>query len=190
MVRRDIIDTGNRIDGRDAQLADALEALQARLDRLGETGALEVRTIRVRDAGEDGTALLTALSEEVARGRAQQAVVVARGDDGAIVAVSTAAEGFSRQLGRRFWFTRVFVGEPARRQHLAMETFAAARDTLEARFVQGEDPDCIGIVVEVESPVLKAHRNQAVWQTGPVFFGRNARGDHLRVYYFPGATIA
>ena len=56
----------NRIDGRDAQLAEALEALQARLDRLGETGGLEVRTIRVRDAGEDGTALLTALSEAVA----------------------------------------------------------------------------------------------------------------------------
>ena len=56
----------NRIDGRDAQLAEALEALQARLDRLGETGGLEVRTLRVRDAGEDGTALLTALSEAVA----------------------------------------------------------------------------------------------------------------------------
>lgn len=130
-----------------------------------------------------------ALTEAQARARAPQAVVVARDEDQAIVAVSTTIAQHSPQLGRRFWFTRVFVAQPARRQRLAMQIFAAARDTLEAAFVRGEDPACIGIVVEVESAVLKAHRNQAVWQTGPVFFGRNARGDHLRVYYFPGATI-
>ncbi len=56
----------NRIDGRDAQLAEALEGLQARLDRLGEGGTLEVHTLHVADRGEDGTQLLSALAEATA----------------------------------------------------------------------------------------------------------------------------
>ena len=56
----------NRIDGRDAQLAQALDGLQARLDRLGQEGRLEVHTVHVADRGEDGTQLLTALAEAAA----------------------------------------------------------------------------------------------------------------------------
>jgi hypothetical protein len=56
----------NRIAGRDAQLDEALDGLQARLDRLGQDGRLEVHTVRVTDRGEDGTALLTALAEATA----------------------------------------------------------------------------------------------------------------------------
>ena len=56
----------DRIDGRDAQVAEALEGIEARLDRLGEAGGLEVRTLRVADRGEDGTQLLTALAEATA----------------------------------------------------------------------------------------------------------------------------
>ncbi|HRO10760.1 hypothetical protein [Amaricoccus sp.] len=56
----------NRIDGRDAQVAEALAELEARLDRLGEGGGLEVHTVHVADRGEDGTLLLTALAEATA----------------------------------------------------------------------------------------------------------------------------
>ena len=56
----------NRIDGRDAQVAAAVEGLEARLDRLGEGGTLEVHTLHVADRGEDGTQLLTALAEATA----------------------------------------------------------------------------------------------------------------------------
>jgi hypothetical protein len=56
----------NRIDGRDAQLAEALDGLEARLDRLGQTSGLEVRTVHVADRGDDGTQLLTALAEATA----------------------------------------------------------------------------------------------------------------------------
>ena len=56
----------NRIDERDAQVAAALDGLEARLDRLGEGGRLEVRTLHVADRGEDGTQLLTALAEAAA----------------------------------------------------------------------------------------------------------------------------
>ena len=47
-------------------MAAALEGLEARLDRLGEGGTLEVRTLHVADRGEDGTLLLTALAEATA----------------------------------------------------------------------------------------------------------------------------
>ena len=44
----------------------ALDGLEARLDQLGQTGGLEVRTVHVADRGEDGTQLLTALAEATA----------------------------------------------------------------------------------------------------------------------------
>ena len=56
----------NRIDDRDAQLAEALAGLEAELGRLGETGGLEVREVHVADRGEDGTLLLSALAEATA----------------------------------------------------------------------------------------------------------------------------
>ncbi len=56
----------NRIDGRDGQVAEALDGLQARLDRLGQGGRLEVRTVHVADSGEDGTQLLSALAAAAA----------------------------------------------------------------------------------------------------------------------------
>lgn len=56
----------NRIADRGPQMQAALDGLAARLDRLGQGGALEVRTIHVADRGEDGTQLLTALAEATA----------------------------------------------------------------------------------------------------------------------------
>ena len=56
----------NRIDGREAQLAEALAGLEAELGRLGETRGLEVHEVRVADRGEDGTLLLSALAEATA----------------------------------------------------------------------------------------------------------------------------
>jgi hypothetical protein len=56
----------NRLDGRDAQTAEALAEIEAGLARLGETRGLDVRTIRVTDRDDEGTALLRALSETMA----------------------------------------------------------------------------------------------------------------------------
>jgi hypothetical protein len=127
------------------------------------------------------------LSEEAARKRAPQAVFVAR-ERGELVGVSTAFRQFNAQLNHYFWYVRAFVAEPQRRQRVAWDLWVQVRDALEADFVSGADTDCIGIVLEVESPVLQ-QIDRAVWTTGPVFFGKNARGAHLRVYYFEGARI-
>ncbi len=56
----------NGIDGRPEQTAAAVAGLEAELDRLAQGGALEVRTLRVTDRGDDGTALLGALAEAAA----------------------------------------------------------------------------------------------------------------------------
>ncbi len=56
----------NRIDARDAQVTAALDGIKARLDRLGQNGRLEVRTVHVADRGDDGTLLLSALAEAAA----------------------------------------------------------------------------------------------------------------------------
>ena len=56
----------NRIAGRDAQVARALDGLKARLDALGQGGRLEVRTVHVADRGDDGTLLLSALADATA----------------------------------------------------------------------------------------------------------------------------
>ncbi len=56
----------NRLAERPAQVAAAIEGVKARLDRLGQTSPLEVRTIHVTDAGTEGTLLLGALGEAVA----------------------------------------------------------------------------------------------------------------------------
>lgn len=56
----------NRIAGRDEQVAEAMEALESRLARLGEIAPLRHRIIRVPDAGEDGTLLLGALGTAAA----------------------------------------------------------------------------------------------------------------------------
>lgn len=56
----------NRIDGRPEQTAAALAGVEAELARLGQSGALETRVLRVTDRGDDGTALLGALAEAAA----------------------------------------------------------------------------------------------------------------------------
>ena len=64
------------------------------------------------------------------------------------------------------------------------------REVLEERFVKGEDTRAGGIIYEVENPGLKSYFNKALWlPTDFTFIGENERGDHVRVHYFPGATV-
>jgi hypothetical protein len=50
------------------------------------------------------------------------------------------------------------------------------------------DPRGIGIIYEVENEGLKRHFPLALWlPTEFTFIGENAKGDHVRVHYFPGA---
>ena len=105
----------NRIDGRDTQLAEALEGLEARLERLGQTGGIEVHTVHVPDRGDDGTLLLTALAEATAElppDRIAGAILVAAGGP---------ATAWARNL----------LADPGCRVELADRSFPAVAEPLE-----------------------------------------------------------
>jgi hypothetical protein len=72
----------NRIDERGALTAETVAAIEGQLGRMGETGAIEHRVIRVADRGDDGSRLLTALAEaaaEVSPDRIAGAILVTDG---------------------------------------------------------------------------------------------------------------
>lgn len=112
----------------------------------------------------------------------------------ALVAVSTAYLDRSARLRADMWHLRAFVGTEHRRSSLAARLVRENRQWLEQAYVSGEDRRAPGILMEVESPELKSWRDAvwAVdWSAGKryTFIGENGKGDHLRVHWFPGATI-
>lgn len=131
-------------------------------------------------------------TREQAAARVAQATLIARTTaNGQIVAVSTIYVQFNQQLGHPFYYFRCFVEETHRRSALAINLLATVRDELNARFVAGEQPQILGMVLEVQNAAINQHLTQAVWpRTGFVYIGRNAQGDYVRVAYFDGARIA
>lgn len=130
----------------------------------------------------------SALSRGEAERRVSELLVVATDSSRRPVGVSTTYLYRSEQLQADLWHTRVFVAAAHRQSGLAIELARQARDHLVERFSTGTDRRGIGVLFEVESEILKRFIPQAVWpHTQFVFIGENTRGDHLRVYYFPGA---
>jgi hypothetical protein len=129
-----------------------------------------------------------ALDPAEAQRRVSEVLVVATDREGNLVGVSTSYLKRQEQLRAELWHTRVFVGAAHREAGIAIELALTARDHLVERHASGEETRGIGIVFEVESEILKRSTPQAVWpHTKFVFIGENARGDHVRVFYFPGA---
>jgi hypothetical protein len=133
-----------------------------------------------------------AMPAAAARERVGEVVAVAL-DEGKLVGVSTAYLSRSPQLRTQMWHCRTFVGAAHRRSMLAVALLRQTRFHLESQFELGSDTRAPGIILEVENVDLKSARTEAVWTAdwaGPIswtFIGENARGDHVRVYYFPGA---
>ena len=131
-------------------------------------------------------------TREQAEARVPQAMLLARAaSSGQIVAVSTVYVQFNQQLGHPFYYFRCFVEEAHRRSALAINLLTLVYDELNARFVAGEQPQILGMVLEVQNAAINQQFTQAVWpRTGFVYIGRNAQGDYVRVAYFDGARIA
>lgn len=131
-------------------------------------------------------------TREQAEARVPQAMLLARAAvGGQIVAVSTVYVQFNQQLGHHFYYFRCFVEEAHRRSALAINLLTLVYDELNTRFVAGEQPQILGMVLEVQNAAINQHFTQAVWpRTGFVYIGRNAQGDYVRVAYFAGARIA
>jgi hypothetical protein len=128
------------------------------------------------------------LDQAEAGRRADEILVVASDRDGRPVGVSTTFLARHHQLRAELWHTRVFVAAAHRQSRLAVELARTARDHLCERSASGHDSRGIGVLFEVESEILKRFIPQAIWpRTQFVFIGENPRGDHIRVFYFPGA---
>ena len=125
-----------------------------------------------------------------ARRRAQEVELVAVDRDGSVAGVSTLYLARNAQLRMDLWHYRTFVGEAHRRSNLAAQLIFTNRDRLEERFVTGSDRRAGGLLFELEHEGMKAYFNKALWLPADfTFITENEFGDHVRVHYFPGATV-
>jgi hypothetical protein len=130
-----------------------------------------------------------AVSPGEARRRVHEVLLVATHGGREPVAVATAYLGRNTQLRMDLWYFRTFVAPEHQTGRIGSVLFVVTRDVLQQRFMCGHDRRGSGIAVEVEHEGLKQRRDESVWfPSGATFIGENARGDHVRVHYFPGAT--
>jgi hypothetical protein len=130
------------------------------------------------------------LPAELARSRAEQVSLVGVTEAEELAGVSTVYLKQNPQLRADVWYYRTFVGSDHRHSNLAAQLLFRNRDLLEERFVSGEDRRGNAMIFELENEGLKRYLNRGVWaQSRFTFIGENARGDHVRVSYFPGAQL-
>jgi hypothetical protein len=131
-----------------------------------------------------------ALPPEEANRRVHEVLLVATDGGREPCAVATTYLQRNTQLGLDLWHFRVFVAPAHRNSHIAWAAAMVARDHLESRYVANQDTRGAGIVYEVENAFLKQWFDEAVWiPVDFAFIGENARGDHVRLHYFPGARV-
>ncbi|MDX6235086.1 MAG: hypothetical protein QOH68_4253 [Nocardioidaceae bacterium] len=129
----------------------------------------------------------TVMTEEVAAARVKEVLLVATGPAGELAGITTAYLQRNPQIRLDVWYQRFFVAESHRLGYVGAVLGWQAIELLEARYVSGEDQRGVGIAHEFENLGVRAHYTAAVLQPGDfAFIGENARGDHVRVRYFPG----
>ena len=129
------------------------------------------------------------LDAEEAKRRVDEVVAVGTDSDGRLVAVATAYLEHNEQVGLDLWYFRAFVSTEHRVSRVASALLMYARDHLEARWIGGHEMRASGIVLEVENELLKRHIDYPLWpESDFIYIGENARGDHVRVHWFPGVV--
>jgi hypothetical protein len=159
--------------------------------RLGDEYRLERLADSDSVTAEDVVALWSeagALSSEEAERRVAEVAFVAVHETDGLAGLSTTYLAHNAQLRMDLWYYRTYVAAGHRRSSLAFLLIHRTVDDLESRWSGGEDRRAAGVMFELQNELLKKSRNAAVWRTtGFAFIGENARGDHCRVRYFPGA---
>lgn len=132
------------------------------------------------------------LTETQARQRAEELLFVAIDDkNDEIAGVCTTYLRTPPTLKMPLWHFRTFVAPDYRQKDVAFHLLHLAIEYHESRFISDVDSSGRGLYMEIENPIIQRYRNEAVWpSSGMVFVGCNARGDHCRVRYFPGAKIS
>jgi hypothetical protein len=169
---RPVIDFGTAIDP------------SYRIDVFGEQEAVDAAAVIDLWAREE------AMPPDEAARRVDELLLVATQGAAEPVAVATAYLERNAQLGMELWYLRVFVAEAHRFTRVGWTMMMIGRDHLQRRFMGGQDRRGAGVVLELENEGLMARFDEAVWLPADfTFIGENERGDHVRVHYFPGATV-
>jgi hypothetical protein len=125
-----------------------------------------------------------------AKQRVREVTLVAAERDGELAGVSTLYLQRNEQLRMNVWHYRTYVAASHRLSNIAAQLIFMNRDLAEQRFVRGEDARASGILFELENPGMREYFNKALWLPADfTFIGENELGAHVRVHYFPGATV-
>lgn len=126
-----------------------------------------------------------------AEDRLRQLVFVVKDEMGRVVGISTAFKTYIKQLRNHFYAIRLMLVSGYRIPGLTSHLLVSTRDFLESVHEQDDTDQAIGLITLVENPLLKEHRNEAIWPaSGMVYIGNSKEGHHIRVYYFKGARIS
>jgi hypothetical protein len=127
---------------------------------------------------------------EEAERRASEVSLVAADRDEGVVGVSSVYLQRSEQLRMDIWHYRTYVASAHRMSNLSAQLIFHNRDLMEQRFTNGEDTRAGGILFELENVGMKSYFNRALWLPADfTFIGETELGAHVRVHYFPGATV-
>lgn len=156
-----------------------------RIERFSETDQVDESDV-IGFWSSEAVPLSPAQAEE----RAREVLFVALHESDGLVGLCTTYLDNCAQLRMPLWHYRTFIGDAHREADLAYHLLHHSRDYLRRQFSSGADSRAAGMLIEVENPLIKKFRNEAVWPTSRfAFIGENERGDHRRVYYFPGARV-
>lgn len=121
--------------------------------------------------------------------RLREVVVHAATDDGRIAAVATVGAKILPRLGQPMYAFRCFVGTTWRSGILPRTLMKHCQRIL-APYAREQGFPCIGIVAELENARFGSTMRRAYWSdTKMIFIGTNAKGQDVRVWYFPGAKL-
>jgi hypothetical protein len=122
--------------------------------------------------------------------RTKQAVCIARGDGGELIAVCSAEPRFVPRLRQLLYNYRTFVAAAHRGSKLVYPMMLAARKALQEHTLALPKPVCIGMVIEFENQGLgQAYRMAFDEASRFSFLGYSPKGLDMRVSYFDGIDL-
>jgi hypothetical protein len=123
-----------------------------------------------------------------ARRRVDELHLVAIDKQGDVAGVSTRYLQHNEQLRMDLWYFRAFVAPAYRQSFVATLLAVRGREHLSEAYVSGRDTRAAGMIMEIESELLRRLFPNAVWFPADVIYIADApNGAHVRVHYFPGA---
>lgn len=132
-------------------------------------------------------------NEQAGHERADQLLTVCRDQNGSLVGVSTAVVRDISQLGFPCYYYRLFVNPRYRLAYLTSELIDKGFTALKQGFRAGENPEVLGIYMEIQNPKIMKAINHLVFRRirghELIYIGKTEAGNHIRVCYFDEARL-